>query len=296
MCIRDRKDGWIFIDKPKEISSFEVIRKLRKILNIKKIGHAGTLDPFATGVLAVALGEATKSISYFNASKFYQFRVLFGISKDTDDSTGKTLQTSDAIPSKKDIDVCLKNFIGFQQQVPPRYSAVKINGKRAYKLARENKTFEIKSKEVNIQNLTCSATEKKEEFIFTMECSSGTYVRSFARDLGKMLNTFAHVSELRRIKIGKFGENNIILLDNLAELVHIGDHFEMIHSIQDVLDDIPAVQLNRDLSKKFRNGLNFDYFNEDIFEDTLLIISDEKLLGIGKVIEGKIKPVRVFNL
>ena len=290
------KDGWIFIDKPKEISSFEVIRKLRKILNIKKIGHAGTLDPFATGVLAVALGEATKSISYFNASKFYQFRVLFGISKDTDDSTGKTLQTSDAIPSKKDIDVCLKNFIGFQQQVPPRYSAVKINGKRAYKLARENKTFEIKSKEVNIQNLTCSATEKKEEFIFTMECSSGTYVRSFARDLGKMLNTFAHVSELRRIKIGKFGENNIILLDNLAELVHIGDHFEMIHSIQDVLDDIPAVQLNSVLSKKFRNGLNFDYFNEDIFEDTLLIISDEKLLGIGKVIEGKIKPVRVFNL
>ena len=290
------KDGWIFIDKPKEISSFEVIRKLRKILNIKKIGHAGTLDPFATGVLAVALGVATKSISYFNASKFYQFRVLFGISKDTDDSTGKTLQTSDAIPSKKDIDVCLKNFIGFQQQVPPRYSAVKINGKRAYKLARENKTFEIKSKEVNIQNLTCSATEKKEEFIFTMECSSGTYVRSFARDLGKMLNTFAHVSELRRIKIGKFGENNIILLDNLSELVHIGDHFEMIHSIQDVLDDIPAVQLNRGLSKKFRNGLNFDYFNEDIFEDTLLIISDEKLLGIGKVIEGKIKPVRVFNL
>ena len=290
------KDGWIFIDKPKEISSFEVIRKLRKILNIKKIGHAGTLDPFATGVLAVALGEATKSISYFNASKFYQFRVLFGISKDTDDSTGKTLQTSDAIPSKKDIDVCLKNFIGFQQQVPPRYSAVKINGKRAYKLARENKTFEIKSKEVNIQNLTCSATEKKEEFIFTMECSSGTYVRSFARDLGKMLNTFAHVSELRRIKIGRFGENNIILLDNLAELVHIGDHFEMILSIQDVLDDIPAVQLNRDLSKKFQNGLNFEYFNKDIFEDTLLIISDEKLLGIGKVIEGKIKPVRVFNL
>ena len=290
------KDGWIFIDKPKEISSFEVIRKLRKILNIKKIGHAGTLDPFATGVLAVALGEATKSISYFNVSKFYQFRVLFGISKDTDDSTGQTLQTSDTIPSKKDIDVCLKNFIGFQQQVPPRYSAVKINGKRAYKLARENKTFEIKSKEVNIYNLTCSATEKKEEFIFTMECSSGTYVRSFARDLGKMLNTFAHVSELRRIKIGKFGENNIILLDNLAELVHIGDHFEMIHSIQDVLDDIPAVQLNSDLSKKFRNGLNFDYFNEDIFEDTLLIISDEKLLGIGKVIEGKIKPVRVFNL
>jgi len=289
-------DGWIFIDKPKEVSSFEVIRKLRKILNIKKIGHAGTLDPFATGVLAVALGEATKSISYFNPSKFYQFRVLFGISKDTDDLTGKTLQTSNTIPSKKDIDLCLINFVGLQQQVPPKYSAVKINGKRAYKLARENKTFEIKSKEVNIYNLKCLATQKKEEFIFTMECSTGTYVRSFARDLGKMLNTFAHVSELRRIKIGKFGENNIILLDKLAELVHIGDHFEMTHSIQDVLDDIPAVQLNSNLSKKFQNGLSFDYFNKDTFEETLLITSDVKLLGIGKVIEGKIKPVRVFNL
>ena len=290
------KDGWIFIDKPKEISSFEVIRKLRKILNIKKIGHAGTLDPFATGVLAVALGEATKSISYFNASKFYQFRVLFGIAKDTDDSTGKTLQTSDTIPLKKDIDLCLKHFIGSQQQVPPKYSAVKINGKRAYKLARENKTFEIKPKEVNIYNLTCLATQKKEEFIFKMECSSGTYVRSFARDLGKMLNTLAHVSELRRIKIGKFGENSIILLDKLAELVHIGDHFVMMHSIKDVLDDIPAVQLSSDLSKKFQNGLSFDFFNKDTFEDTLLMTSNAKLLGIGKVVEGKIKPIRVFNL
>ena len=289
-------DGWIFIDKPREISSFAVIRKLRKILNIKKIGHAGTLDPFATGVLAVALGEATKSVSYFNARKFYQFRVLFGISKDTDDITGKTLETSDTIPLKKDIDLCLKHFVGLQQQIPPKYSAVKINGKRAYKLARENKIFEIKSKEVNIYNIKCFATQKKEEFIFTMECSSGTYVRSFARDLGKMLGTFAYVSELRRFKIGKFGENNIILLDKLAELVHIGDHFEIIHPIQDVLDDIPAVLLNSDLSKKFQNGLNFDYFNKEIFEDTLLTISDAKLLGIGKVIEGKIKPVRVFNL
>ena len=290
------KDGWIFIDKPKEISSFAVIRKLRKILNIKKIGHAGTLDPFATGVLAVALGEATKSISYFDGHKFYQFRVLFGISKDTDDSTGKTLQTSDNIPTKNDIELCLKHFIGSQQQVPPKYSAVKINGTRAYKLARENKTFEIKSKDVKIHKLKCLATQKKEEYIFTMECSSGTYVRSFARDLGKMLNTFAHVSELRRIKIGKFGEKNLILLDKFAELVHIGDHFEMIHPIQDVLDDIPAVQLNSDLSKKFQNGLSFDYFNKDIFLDTLLMISDVKLLGIGKVEDGKIKPVRVFNL
>jgi tRNA pseudouridine55 synthase len=289
-------DGWIFIDKPREISSFAVIRKLRKILNIKKIGHAGTLDPFATGVLAVALGEATKSVSYFNARKFYQFRVLFGISKDTDDITGKTLETSDTIPLKKDIDLCLKHFVGLQQQIPPKYSAVKINGKRAYKLARENKIFEIKSKEVNIYNIKCFATQKKEEFIFTMECSSGTYVRSFARDLGKMLGTFAYVSELRRFKIGKFGENNIILLDKLAELVHIGEHFEVIHSIQDVLDDIPAVQLNSGLSKKFQNGLSFDYFNKDIIEDTLLVISDTKLLGIGKALDGKIKPLRVFNL
>ncbi len=289
-------NSWIFIDKPKDITSFNVIQRLRKILKIKKIGHAGTLDPFATGILAIAVGEATKSIHYFNQNKVYKFNVVFGVSKDTDDITGNITHKSDIIPTKEAIDQCLRKFIGNHTQVPPQYSAVKVNGKRAYKLARNKQKFTIQSKDVFIKSLKCSENKNNNEYSFIMECSSGTYVRSIARDLGKMLGTYAYVSELRRVKIGKIEEKDIILLDKFEELVHIGDHFEAMHSIRDVLDDIPAVLIDQELSLKFQNGLSFEYSNKKSENDYLLIETEKKFIGIGKVVEGKIKPVRVFNL
>ena len=289
-------NGWIFIDKPKNITSFKVIQRLRKILNVKKIGHAGTLDPFATGILAVAIGEATKSIHYFNQNKVYKFKVVFGESKDTDDITGKTITTSNTIPSIAEIEQCLKTFIGQHKQVPPQYSAVKVNGKRAYKFARNNQKISIKAKDVFIKSLKYQRDKNKNEHSFIMECSTGTYVRSIARDMGTMLGTYAYVSELRRVKIGKIEEKDIILLDKFEELVHIGDHFEVMHSIRDVLDDIPAVLIDQELSLKFRNGLSFEYFSKKSENDYLLIETNTKFVGIGKAIEGKIKPVRVFNL
>jgi tRNA pseudouridine55 synthase len=289
-------NGWIFIDKPKDITSFKVIQRLRKILNIKKIGHAGTLDPFATGILAIAVGEATKSIHYFNQNKVYKFNVVFGVSKDTDDITGNTIDKSDIIPTKEAIDQCSRKFIGNHSQVPPQYSAVKVNGKRAYKLARTNQEFTIQPKDVFIKSLKCLEFKNNCEYSFIMECSSGTYVRSIARDIGKMLGTYAYVSELRRIKIGKIEEKDIILLDKFEELVHIGDHFEVMHSIRDVLDDIPAVLIDQELSLKFRNGLSFEYSNKKSENDYLLIETEKKFIGIGKFVDGKIKPVRVFNL
>ena len=289
-------NGWIFIDKPKDITSFKVIQRLRKILNIKKIGHAGTLDPFATGILAIAVGEATKSIHYFNQNKVYKFNVVFGVSKDTDDITGNTIDKSDIIPTKEAIDQCSRKFIGNHSQVPPQYSAVKINGKRAYKLARNNQKFVIQAKDVFIKSLECLNYQNKNEYSFRMECSTGTYVRSIARDLAKMLGTFAYVSELRRVKIGKIQEKDIILLDKFEELVHIGDHFGVMHSIRDVLDDIPAVLIDQELSQKFRNGQSFEYFSEIADDKYLLIETNKIFVGIGKAVEGKIKPVRVFNL
>ena len=289
-------NGWIFIDKPKNITSFQVIHRLRKILKIKKIGHAGTLDPFATGILAIGIGEATKSIHYFNQNKVYKFYVVFGESKDTDDVTGKTTGKSNIIPTKKAIDQCLVKFIGKHTQVPPQYSAVKVNGKRAYKLARNKKEFSIQSKDVFIKNLKCIDIKNQNEYGFILECSSGTYVRSIARDLGKMLGTYAYVSELRRVKIGKIEEKDIILLDKFEELVHIGDHFGVMHSIRDVLDDIPAVLIDQELSQKFRNGQSFEYFSEIADDKYLLIETNKIFVGIGKAVEGKIKPVRVFNL
>ena len=289
-------NGWIFIDKEKEQSSFQVVKQLKSILNIKKIGHAGTLDPFATGVLAIALGEATKSLFYFNTSKTYLFNIFFGESKDTDDITGKTIKRSEILPSKKQIDGCLKNFIGIHSQVPPRYSAIKINGQRAYKLARNKQTFKIKPRNVEVHKLKCLKSLNKNEFVFELECSSGTYVRSIARDLGEMLGTFAHVSKLRRTKIGKFSEKNIILLDKFRELVHIGKHFEVVHSIKEVLDDIPAVLIDDDLSRNFQNGLGFNYYTEKLDSNFLLVENSKKLLGIGKAQDGVIKPKRLFNL
>ena len=289
-------DGWIFIDKPKNITSFDVIQKLRRILNIKKIGHSGTLDPFATGILAVALGEATKSIHYFNPTKVYAFNIVFGESKDTDDITGKTVNRSNIIPTLEEIDQCLKKFTGKLSQVPPKYSAVKVNGKRAYKLARNNEKFELKAKKVSIKSLECLGTKDSKEYYFKMECSSGTYVRSIARDLGKMLGTFAYVSELRRIKIGGIEEKDIILLDKFEELVHIGVHFEVMHSIRDVLDDIPAVLIDDELSHKFQNGLSFEYHSKKFETDYLLIETKNRFVGIGRETKGKIKPIRVFNL
>ena len=289
-------DGWIFLDKPKNITSFKVIKRLKKILNIKKIGHTGTQDPFATGILAIALGEATKSIRYLNQDKVYKFNVVFGELKDTDDVTGKTIKKSNIIPKLSEIDQCIEKFIGKHRQIPPQFSAVKVNGKRAYKLARNNQKFELKAKDVFIKSIECLGAKDKNEYSFIMECSTGTYVRSIARDLGKMLGTYAYVSELRRVKIGKIEEKDIILLDKFEELVHIGDHFEVMHSIRDVLDDIPAVLIDQELSRKFRNGLSFEYFNKKSENDYLLIETNTKFVGIGKAIEGKIKPVRVFNL
>ena len=289
-------NGWIFIDKPKYITSFTVIKRLKRILNIKKIGHTGTLDPFATGILAVALGEATKSIRYLNQNKVYKFNVVFGELKDTDDITGKTIKKSNIIPTLSEIDKCIEKFIGKHKQIPPQFSAVKVNGKRAYKLARDNQKFELKAKDVFIKSIECLGATNETEYSFVVECSTGTYVRSIARDLGKILGTYAYVSELRRVKIGKIEEKDIILLDKFEELVHIGDHFEVMHSIRDVLDDIPAVLIDQELSRRFRNGLSFEYFNKKSENDYLLIETNTKFVGIGKAIEGKIKPVRVFNL
>jgi len=289
-------NGWIFIDKPKNITSFKVIKRLKKVLNIKKIGHTGTLDPFATGILAIALGEATKSIRYLKQNKVYKFNVVFGELKDTDDITGKTIKKSNLLPTLAEIDQCIEMFIGKHRQIPPKFSAVKVNGKRAYKLARNNQKFELKAKDVFIKSFECLGSKNKNEYSFIMKCSTGTYVRSVARDLGKMLGTYAYVSELRRVKIGKIEEKDIILLDKFEELVHIGDHFEVMHSIRDVLDDIPAVLIDQELSRKFRNGLSFEYFNKESENDYLLIETNTKFVGIGKAIEGKIKPVRVFNL
>ena len=289
-------NGWIFIDKPSNISSFEVIKIVKKILKINKLGHSGTLDPFATGVLAIALGEATKSIKYFNSEKTYHFDITFGEEKDTDDIKGKTVNSSNLIPRLEEIKKILPDFLGSIEQIPPKFSAVKVNGVRAYKLARKEINFELKAKKILIYSIDCFDNKKMNTYSFLMSCSSGTYVRSFARDIAKRLNTYAYVSKLRRTKIGKFGEKNIILLDKLSNLVHIGDHFKIIHPVEDVLDDIPAVNLKTQDGLRFKNGLEIKFFSNNLSLEDLLVFANGNLIGVGKVIKGLISPKRGFNL
>tara|TARA_B100000929_G_scaffold116293_1_gene92223 strand:+ start:1108 stop:1995 length:888 start_codon:yes stop_codon:yes gene_type:complete len=288
--------GWIFIDKPEGKTSFDIIRHIKKILKIKKIGHSGTLDPIASGILGIGIGEATKSIPFFSKRKEYKFEITFGKSKDTDDISGKTTKTSEIIPTIEQISNCLNEFIGSISQVPPNYSAVKVNGRRAYKLARNDINFELKEKKIEIYNLQCTGQVSPYTFSFIADCSSGTYIRSLARDIGIKLNTLGYISYLRRTKLGKITEKDIILVDKFSELVHIGDHFELMHSIQDVLDDIQAVRLDKEFSQKFQNGLTFDYCNKKVFLKPIVIFSETKFLGIGEINKGNLQPVRVFNV
>ena len=288
--------GWIFIDKPEGKTSFDVIRLIKKNLKVKKIGHSGTLDPIATGILGIGIGEATKSIPFFSKRKEYKFNITFGESRDTDDIAGKTIMTVDLIPTTEEISKCLNVFKGKISQVPPKYSAVKVNGRRAYKLARNNINFQLHEKTIEIYHLECTGQVSQSTFSFVADCSSGTYIRSLARDIAAKLNTLGYISYLRRTKLGKITEKDIILVDKFNELVHIGDHFDLMHSIQDVLDDIQAVRLDKEFSHKFQNGLTFDYCNNKVFLKPLAIFSEKKLLGIAEINKGKLKPIRVFNI
>jgi tRNA pseudouridine55 synthase len=288
-------NGWIFINKPSGITSFDVIRNIKKIINIKKIGHAGTLDPFATGMLGIALGEATKTIQFFSSIKQYEFEIEFGESKDTDDIFGKTTKITEVIPNIDAIKNCIPSYIGEINQVPPNFSAVKVQGRRAYNLARKNEKFVLKHKKVNIYGLECTKQNSKNRFSFKLDCSSGTYVRALARDIAKDLGSLGFVLNLRRTRLGRFTEKDLISLEKFKELVHIGDHFDYVHTIQDVLDDIPAVYLDYEIGQKFQNGLSLDYISNCDFFEPLLILSDLNVLGVGKINKGKLNPIRVFN-
>jgi tRNA pseudouridine55 synthase len=288
-------NGWLFIDKPIGVTSFYVIKKIRKFLDIKKIGHSGTLDPLASGVLGIAIGEATKSIDYLNNKKEYEFNITFGESKTTEDLEGETLDFTKSIPNKKEIIDILENFLGAIEQNPPKHSAIKMNGIRSYNLARKDLNFETKKRKVVIYDLVHIKQLNEHTHKFKTICSSGTYIRSMGRDIAIKLNSLGYISFLRRTRISKISEKNIISLDKLIELVHIGNHFEMVQPIESVLDDIPAVYLNKVDTKKFRSGQMLNIFESSSKINKLLVL-DKEVVGIGKVEGGKLVPIRMFNI
>jgi len=293
---------WINVYKPKNISSFGVIQKIKKKFNILKIGHAGTLDPNAEGVLPIALEKTTKLISLINEQiKIYDFAIKWGIQTTTDDKDGEILDISKNIPSKKIIEENLKNFIGDILQKPPKVSAVKVDGKRAYQRFRNNENFEIKKRLVRVYKLEFIEQPHQTISKIRVECGKGFYVRSFARDLAEKLNTKAHIYSLKRVKVGNFNENNSILLDDLLKMSEMAFGIRGIHSSISVLDDIPALEIdNNEMLEKISNG---EKIRIDILLNKPLIQNDKKNFFVtnkGKVIslgivEGSFfKPKKVL--
>ena len=292
--------GWINLYKPKNISSFQALKKIKKKFFLNKLGHAGTLDPEAEGILPIAIGKATKLIQYINQDlKKYNFSIKWGKQTTTDDETGEVINSSDLIPSKNDIEQQLKYFIGHIDQKPPKVSAVKINGIRAYKLSRERIEFNTNYKKVFVKNLKLNSITSNTAS-FEIECGKGFYVRSLARDLAIKLRTFGHISTLKRIKVGNFVISSSILLD---DLIKIGNRQELINLVLpsiSVLDDILAYEIENEQDiKDLALGKSINLYkltsNSSFSKDKLVFLSNNgDIISIGKLVGNLFKPKKIL--
>jgi len=291
--------GWLVADKPAGVTSSTVVNKLRWLLNAQKAGHAGTLDPDATGLLAVAFGEATKTIPYLtDALKTYRFTVVFGSATSTDDAGGDVIATSAVMPNKDNILSALPQFRGDIFQVPPQVSAVKVDGARAYDLAREGEVMNLKARPLFVEALELTDFNGKTAEL-EMTCGKGGYVRSIARDLGEALDTKAHVGWLRRTQSGPFDLDNAIPFANWADADREGSSAlqNALRPAEAAIADFPTVHLGSDAETKVRNGnaaqvLSSEAENGDIAK----AFANDTLLAIGEYQAGLFKPTRVLNL
>jgi len=292
--------GWLIFDKPQGINSTGAVAQVKRLYDAEKAGHAGTLDPLATGVLPIAFGEATKTVPFVvEGSKAYRFTVRFGIETDTDDAEGKEVAKSDARPSRSEIEATLSRFTGEITQVPPRFSALKVDGARAYDLARDEEEFELEPRSVSIARLTLIAHPDKDHCVLEAECGKGTYVRALARDLGRALGTLGHVAALRRTRVGPFGEENAVSLATLERL--IPDREALLAAIEPVeiaLRDIPALAISAADAARLRRGQPVLLRGRDapILAGTVYATTRGTLVAVGEVNEGELKPRRIFNL
>lgn len=284
-------DGWIVLDKPVGMTSTHAVSRLKRIFNAKKAGHAGTLDPLASGILPVAFGEATKTVPFVqDGEKAYRFTVRWGVQTDTDDSDGKPVETSDQRPSREAIEQLLPAFTGTILQTPPAYSAIKISGERAYDLARDGETVTIAPRNVTIHSL--AMVEEGDNFaVFETECGKGTYVRAIARDLGRLLGCFGHISALRRTRVGPFAETDAIPLDEVAEAPQAA-----MRTIESGLAEVPCVVVDRSNAARLRRGQNILLRGRDApVNGTAYASCGGVVIATGMIEGGEMLPHRVFT-
>jgi len=289
--------GWIVVDKPAGISSNAVVNKLRWAMDAKKAGHAGTLDPEATGVLAIALGEATKTVPYItDALKAYRFTVRLGQATNTDDGEGVVIAESDTRPTDDDIKAALPGFSGEIMQVPPKFSAVKIDGERAYKLARSGEDVEIAARPLWVEDLVMIDRPDADHVTLEMTCGKGGYVRSIARDLGEALGCYGHVHNLRRIWSGPFEASDGISMELIEKNAKTGELDQYLHPLEQGLEDLPELLTTAEGAAKLRNGNPGMVLTSDVeYGDEAWASLNGEAIAVGIYKAGELHPSRVFN-
>ncbi len=293
-------NGWLNIYKPRGISSAKAVSLIKDIFKKSKVGHTGILDVEAEGVLPIAIGEATKLVNILiNTKKCYEFTIKFGAKTDTADNTGKILETTKYIPLQENCKKVCTKFLGKIVQIPPAYSALKINGQRAYKLARKGEKVYLKKRNIYIYSLKCTKYDTKNQTAtYICDCSKGTYIRTLTEDISLSMQSLGFVIELRRLKIGIFNIDNSVNISNYAAKNLIGAKEllrEKCLKIEDVLDDIPALEANDTQAKKIHFGQKCLFDNNHDY-NLVWVRNNNKIIAIGKLLDKKFKSSRVFNL
>ena len=287
-------DGWVALDKPVGLTSTQAVSRLKRIYNAQKAGHAGTLDPLASGILPVAFGEATKTVPFVqDGEKAYRFTVLWGVETDTDDSDGRATRESAVRPERAAIEALLPQFVGEIMQTPPQFSAIKIAGERAYDIAREGELVDLKPRAVKIHSLTL-IDASRDDATFVMECGKGAYVRALARDLGRILGCFGHVTALRRTRVGPFLEEDAYTLDEI-ETQNMAA--EALLSVEAGLAELPCVVVDRDTAARLRRGGSVILRGRDAPHEGIVYAACGGVpVAFGEIVQGALAPARVFNL
>jgi tRNA pseudouridine55 synthase len=297
--------GWLIIDKTAGMTSTAVVNAVKRLAGAAKAGHAGTLDPLATGVLPVAFGEATKTMPFVvDDSKRYRFTVRWGTATDTDDAEGRVIETSENRPDESAIHAILARFTGIIDQVPPAYSAIKVAGERAYDLARDGAPMALPPRPVRIESLVMAAMPDRDHAVFDVECGPGSYMRALARDLAAALETVGHVVALRRRRVGPFDEADAISLDELRGFGDSSAVLGHLLPVETALDDIPALALTDGEASRLRNGQAVSLLRKADLEriaglcegDTVLVTGQGRPVALTRYAAGEVRPVRVLNL
>lgn len=302
--------GWLAVDKPVEITSTKVVGMLKRFYNAQKAGHGGTLDPLADGILPIAFGEATKTAQWaMDCDKEYVFTIEWGTSTDSQDKEGAVTATSDVRPTRAQVEAVLPDFIGDIQQVPPKYSAIKIDGERAYDLARDGEAFEIPSREVTVYEAEIVNMQGTDHCTLRVVSGKGFYVRAMARDIALALGAEGHVSQLRRTRVGPMDEAASVSLVTLEQLAEAGDEaalFEALSPLETVLDDIAQIEIDAGDAADIKHGREIVLLPHIVEawraariddEDRLaLAMCDGAAVALGEVRAGRFQPSKVFQL